>query len=209
MNFNQFENYNYFFIKILKMKKTFFIPVLMLFLAYTGSAQSTYVVDGKHSALVFSVGYNYSEFWGSFGNMQGKVVLKDEKNFATATVEFWLDMNSINTNSEARDGHLQSERYLNTAKDSSATFKSKYIKPLGDNSYEMTGDLTIGGKTLSQTVLVKVTGQGEVGEGDKRRTIMGFKVNFSFNRSNYGIMGGLPSVTDKVDIIMSLHTVKE
>lgn len=192
------------------MKKTVLFPLLLLLLSsITASAQSSYVIDGRHSALVFSVGYNYSEFWGSFGNMQGKVVLTNEKDFATATVDFWLDLNSINTNSDGRDGHLQGERYMNTAKDSVATFKSKYIKPLGDNSFEMTGDLTIGGKTLSQTVLVKVTGQGEVGEGEKKRTIMGFKANFSFNRSNFGITGGLPSVTDKVDIILSLHTVKE
>lgn len=191
------------------MNKVLLTTISILFFAFQAQSQTTYTVDGGHSSLVFSVGYNYSEFMGSFGEMEGKAVLKDEKDFSTAEVEFTTQVTSINTNNDGRNGHLQGERYLNAEKNPAASFKSNYIKPLGNNSYEMTGDLTIGGVTLSQTVIVKVTGQGDIeGRDGKSVGIMGVKVNFSFNRSNFGIKGGIPTITDKVDIVASLHLVK-
>lgn len=188
------------------MKHLFLATLLLLGLSM--QAQSTYNVDGKHTSLVFSLGYNYTDFYGSFGGLAGKVVFGDDKDFTSAEVEFSVDVNSINTNFDVRNGHLQGERYFNTQKDSVAMFKSKHIKSLGDNTYEMTGDLTISGKTLSQTVKVVLTGQGETGEGDDKKSIMGAKGTFSFNRSNFGILGGIPTIADKVDINVSLHLVK-
>jgi polyisoprenoid-binding protein YceI len=170
----------------------------------------TYVVDGMHSSLVFSVGYKFSDFHGSFGEIAGKAVLKDEKDFSTAAVDFTVQIASINTNAEGRDGHLQGERYLNAEKAATATFKSTYIKPTGHNTYAMTGDLTIAGVTLSQTVNVEVKGQGEIeGKGGKKSSIMGVKATFNFNRSNFGVKGGLPSIADNVEITAALTLGKE
>lgn len=171
---------------------------------------TTYTVDPMHSSLVFSLGYKLSDFYGSFGELAGKAVLKDEKDFSTANVEFTVQIASINTNSETRDGHLQGERYFNAEKAATATFKSTYIKPTGHNTYAMTGDLTIAGTTLSQTVTVEVKGQGEVeGKDGKKSGIMGVKATFNFNRSNFGIKGGLPSIADNVEITAALTLVKE
>lgn len=170
----------------------------------------TYIVDGTHSSLVFSLGYKFSDFHGSFGAIEGKAVLEDEKDFSTAQVEFTVQIASINTNSEGRDGHLQGERYLNAEKAATATFKSTYIKPTGHNTYAMTGDLMIAGTTLSQTVNVEVKGQGEVeGKGGKKSSIMGVKATFNFNRSNFGIKGGLPSIGDNVEVTAALTLGKE
>lgn len=196
--------------------KSFFCTVL--FLATTVSfsqAQKesklpTYKVDAMHSSLVFAVGYKLSEFHGSFGQMEGKAVLKDEKDFSTANIDFTVQIASINTNSEARDGHLQGERYFNAEKAPKATFKSNYIKPIGHNLYEMTGDLTIGGISLSQTVQVEIKGQGELANKDGSTSkVMGVKATFAFNRSNFGIKGGLPTIADKVDVTAALTLIKE
>ena len=73
----------------------------------------------------------------------------------------------------------------------------------------MSGDLTIGGVTLSQTVNLEITGSGEVGKGEEKRSIMGAKATFSFNRSNFGVKGGIPTMSDKVDIVVSMNLVKE
>ncbi|WP_264793025.1 YceI family protein [Aureispira anguillae] len=171
---------------------------------------ATYSVDAMHSSLVFAVGYKLSEFHGSFGEIAGKAVLANEKDFSTAEVEFTVQIASINTNSEARDGHLQGERYFNAEKAATATFKSTYIKPTGHNTYEMTGDLTIGGVTLSQTVQVEVKGQAELAAKDgSTSSVMGVKATFAFNRSNFGIKGGLPTIADKVDITAALTLIKE
>lgn len=201
------------------MKSILFTALLLfsatLFTQAQGTAKtedggSTYAVDAIHSSLVFVVGYKLSDFHGSFGEIAGKAVLKDEKDFSTANVEFTVQIASINTNSETRDGHLQGERYFNAEKAAAATFKSTYIKPTGHNTYAMTGDLTIAGKTMSQTVTVEVKGQGEIeGKDGKKSSIMGVKAMFNFNRSNFGITGGLPMIADNVEVTAALTLVKE
>lgn len=185
--------------------KFIFSAFVLCLLSINSFAQTVYNVDGGHSSLVFSLGYNFSEFYGSFGEMEGKATLADEKDFSTAQVEFSVGVGSINTNSDGRNNHLQGEEYLKGEKNPTATFKSTHIKSLGDNSYEMTGNLSIAGKTLSQTVLVKITGKGQ----GKKGNIMGVKATFSFNRSNFGITGGIPKLADKVDIVASLHMIQE
>lgn len=171
---------------------------------------ATYKVDALHSSLVFVVGYKMSEFHGSFGEMTGTINLADEADFTTAEVDFTVPIASINTNSKTRDGHLQGERYFNAAEAPLAAFKSTYIKNLGDNKYEVTGDLTMGGKTLAQTIYVTLLDSGEVqDQNGKVMSLMGINADFSFNRSNFGITGGLPMITDKVEVTGSLSMVKQ
>lgn len=189
--------------------KTFGWIALCLAIAATTFAQSaTYNVDPSHSSLVFSVSYNYSDFYGSFSEMEGSVKFEKEGDFTTSKVQFSVPIASINTNNKTRDGHLQGDRYFNAEKAASATFKSTYIKPLGDNVYEMTGELSVAGTTMAQTVRVEVLGKGMVGEKDKQQAVMGVKATFSFNRSNFGVTGGLPTIADKVDVVASLNMVK-
>lgn len=189
--------------------KTFGWIALCLAMAATTFAQSaTYNVDPSHSSLVFSVSYNYSDFYGSFSEMEGSVKFEKEGDFTTSKVQFSVPIASINTNNKTRDGHLQGDRYFNAEKAASATFKSTYIKPLGDNVYEMTGELSVAGTTMAQTVRVEVLGKGMVGEKDKQQAVMGVKATFSFNRSNFGVTGGLPTIADKVDVVASLNMVK-
>lgn len=200
--------------------KTYLLTALFLFAVTLGaSAQKSkksevnaaaYKVDALHSSLVFVVGYKMSEFHGSFGEMTGSIDLDNEDDFTTAQVNFSVPIASINTNSKTRDGHLQGERYFNSAEAPLATFKSTYVKNLGDNKYEVTGDLTIGGKTLAQTMQVTLLDTGEVkDQKGKAMTLMGINTSFSFNRSNFGIMGGLPLITDKVEVKGALSMVKQ
>lgn len=171
---------------------------------------ATYKVDALHSSLVFVVGYKMSEFHGSFGEMTGTLKLEDEQDFTTAQVDFSVPIASINTNSKTRDGHLQGERYFNSAEAPLASFKSSYVKSLGDSQYEVTGDLTVAGKTLAQTIHVTLLDSGEVkDQNGKSMSLLGISTQFSFNRSNFGITGGLPLITDKVAVKGGLSMVKQ
>jgi polyisoprenoid-binding protein YceI len=188
------------------------MKLLTLFLTFISInlwAQSTYVVDASHSSLVFSLGYNYSDFYGSFGEMDGKATMENPDDFSTAKVEFNVNIASINTNSKNRDGHLQGERYFKAEEHAAASFESKHIQKTGDDEYEMTGALTIAGVTMSQTVDLEISGRGSIGKGDDKRNIMGVKATFSFNRSNFGISAGIPKMSDKVAIVVSLNMVEE
>lgn len=196
------------------MKYTILSILFLLALSSTTFAQkynaAAYEVDPLHSSLIFTVGYKMSDFSGSFGKMTGKATLEDETDFGTAIIEFSVPLASINTNSETRDSHLQGERYLNASASPIATFKSTHIKSLGNNQYAVTGDLSIAGKTLAQTILVTILDQDEVADqSGKPQTLMGVNAEFTFNRSNFGITGGLPLIGDEVAIKGSLSMVKK
>ncbi len=171
---------------------------------------ATYDVDPLHSSLVFTVGYKLSDFSGSFGEMTGSAVLADEDDFGTAQIAFEVPLASVYTNSETRDGHLQGERYFNAGAAPKATFKSNHVKSLGNNQYEVTGDLSMAGKTLAQTILVTILDKGEVADqSGKKQMLMGVSAEFTFNRSNFGITGGLPLIGDEVKIKSSLSMAKK
>ena len=183
--------------------------LLSLSTAFSAYTQSTYEVDAGHSSLVFSINYNFSEFYGSFSDFSGQVLMEDDSDFSTAQISFDLNTASINTNNGNRDKHLQSKDYLNVADFAKAGFESKSIKKINDNNFEVTGVLTIAGISLSQTVTVEITGKGELGKGEDKYKVMGAKSEFSFNRSNFGIMAGIPGKSDKIDIIVSLQLVAQ
>lgn len=83
---------------------------------------------------------------------------------------FEIDMNSI-TNDDLKDspkdqaklvGHLKSDDFFDTKKFPTALFKITSVKPLtpakaGDPTHEITGDLTLKGKTLPTTFQAIVT----------------------------------------------------
>lgn len=171
---------------------------------------ATYDVDPLHSSLVFTVGYKLSNFSGSFGEMKGFAALANENDFGTAQIEFEVPLASVNTNSKTRDGHLQGERYFNAGVAPKATFKSTHVKSLGNDQYEVTGDLSMAGKTLAQTILVTILDKGEVADqSGKKQSLMGISAEFAFNRSNFGISGGLPLIGDEVKVKGSLSMTKK
>lgn len=196
------------------MKHAILTLSVLLALSQTLVAQkvkpATYEVDPLHSSLVFTVGYKLSDFSGSFGEMKGSAALADENDFGTAQIEFEVPLASVNTNSKTRDGHLQGERYFNAASAPKATFKSNHVKSLGNDQYEVTGDLSLAGKTMAQTILVTILDKGEVADqSGKKQSLMGVSAEFAFNRSNFGVSGGLPLIGDEVKVKGSLSMAKK
>jgi len=59
--------------------------------------------------------------------------------FADAVIEFSADMNSINTDVEARDKHLKSADFFDAEKNPTLTFKSTSFKKEKVKKYKVTG----------------------------------------------------------------------
>ena len=104
------------------------------------NAQTTkWTVDAVHSNIKFTVTHMVvSEVEGSFKKFDGTVE-NGKPDFSDAVVNFTVDVNSVNTDNEMRDGHLKSDDFFNAAKYPAMTFKSSSVKVLGGNKYQMTG----------------------------------------------------------------------
>ena len=163
-------------------KQIFYLAALLLVVSGT-VAQTKWNVDKLHSNVKFSVTHMIvSEVEGSFRVFDGSLAAS-KADLSDAQINFSVDVASVNTGNEMREGHLKSDDFFNAEKFPQMTFVSKSMKPLGGNKYALTGDLTIRDVTKTITFDVTYGGQIKVGNGAKA----GFKAKATIDRLEYGL----------------------
>jgi polyisoprenoid-binding protein YceI len=170
-------------------------------------------VDKAHSNVKFTVTHLVvSEVEGSFKLFDG--TLENSKaDLSDAKINFTVDVNSINTDNEKRDGHLKSDDFFAADKFPQMKFTSTSMKAVGDNKYKLAGDLTI--RDVTKPVEFDVTYGGSVAA--MGTTKLGFKAQTTINRFDYNLKwdkateGGGLVVSKEVNILVNveLNKVKE
>ncbi len=183
-------------------------------LTLSAMAQVNWKVDASHSKLGFSVTHlMITETEGKFKIYEGKVGTKSDADFTDGTIEFSVDVNSINTDDEKRDGHLKAEDFFNAAKYPKMTFKSTSMKKgKGAHEYIITGDLTIKDVTKKVTLVAVHSGKNVKDPWGNTRT--GFSVSGTINRTDFGLKwnaaletGGV-AVSEEVKIQCTIELIK-
>jgi len=147
------------------------------------SAQTKWTVDKSHSNVKFAVTHMVvSEMEGTFKVFDGTMD-HIKPDFSDAQVSFSIDIASVNTDNERRDGHLKGDDFFNAEKYPKMTFTSTAVKPLGNNKYEMTGNLTI--RDVTKPVVFQVTHGGVL--TTSRGAKAGFKATTTINRFDYNL----------------------
>jgi polyisoprenoid-binding protein YceI len=164
------------------LKYMFLALVLSPILMFSQSTEWTF--DKAHSNVMFTVDHLViAEVTGYFKSFDGKVTSNGD-DFTAGKIDFTVDVKSINTDNEKRDGHLKSEDFFYAEKYPQMIFKGKELKKVGDKKYKLTGDLTIRGvtKPVSLDVVYKGTTKDAYGN-----TKAGFKITGEVNRFDYGL----------------------
>jgi polyisoprenoid-binding protein YceI len=113
-----------------------------------------WAIDTAHSQIQFSVKHmGISTVRGTFQQFTGEI---DEESGAVNSVTVDIDVASLNTGSEQRDGHLKGPDFFDTANFPKATFALSSFERSGDDVIAK-GDLTIRGQTHPITL------KGEIG----------------------------------------------
>ena len=163
-------------------------------------ADNGYKVDPVHTSSIFGVKHNgVSNFYGRFNKAGGSFNI-DAADPSKSFIDITIDTESVDTANAGRDKHLKSGDFFSAAEFPVMTFKSKSFKKSGENTYDVTGDLTIRGKTKEVTVSVTDTGRGKARNGE----VAGFETKFNIKRADYGVsfMVG-PGLSDDVMILFS------
>ncbi len=156
------------------------------------AAVETYSIDPVHSSAGFTLRHMISNFTGSFTKVTGTITV-DRENLEKSSVVASIDVGSINTANDKRDAHVKSPDFFDFPKFSAMTFKSKSWKKTGEDTYDVTGDLTI--KDITKEVVLKVTSLG-FGPGMKPGTALsGWEATTKIKKSDFGLAG--PSFLDK------------
>lgn len=193
--------------------KKFTNTLAMLALGVSMTAQTNWKVDASHSKLGFSVTHMMvSETEGKFKIYDGKVGSKTESDFSNATIDFSVDVNSINTDDEKRDGHLKAEDFFDAAKYPKIMFKSTSMKALGNQMYDLEGELTM--KGVTKKVKLKAIGAPKVVKDPYGNMRYAFKVMGEINRKDYGLTwnaaleaGGV-AVSEEVKLNITIELTK-
>jgi polyisoprenoid-binding protein YceI len=195
------------------MLRTLRLPTLFLVAAAAAPvfAADTYTVDKTHSDVSFQVRHLVSRVRGEFTDFEGTIQVDAARPEASSVV-FTIEAASINTNSEGRNKHLNSEDFFDTAKFPEITFKSSKVIPAGKDKYSVTGAFTMHGVTKEITLPVTYLGTMTDPRGAERA---GFELSTKLNRKDYGVSwnkaldnGGF-MLSDEVDVTISLETVRK
>ena len=170
-----------------------------------GLVAGTYALDTNHSEIGFTVRHLMTKVRGTFKEYAGEIVVKDTLEESTANVT--VELSSVDTRSEQRDGHLRSGDFFDVEKSPKMIFASTELRPNGDN-YVLAGDLSI--KDVTKAIELEVEFLG-VEQNAYGQTIIGFEASASISRKDWGIdfnvplEGGKLLIGDKVDIHLDVQ----
>ena len=178
------------------MKKLLFLSLVLAF-SVTGFSQM-WSADFNHSKLGFTVTHlGISDVSGHFDKYDVKVN-SSKPDFSDAVIELSVETNSVNTRVNARDNHLRSEDFFDVEKFPSMVFKSTGIKSIGENKYELAGNLTMLGITKPVSMTLKFRGTHVKGN----KTTAGLQVKGTIKRSDFNLGSSFPNlvISDEVEI---------
>ncbi|MDL9937839.1 YceI family protein [Gordonia sp. ABSL1-1] len=168
-------------------------------------AAGTWNIDTAHSSIGFSVKHlMVSKVRGNFENFTGTITVAED---GTPSVQAEIDVTSINTGNEQRDGHIRSADFFDAEKFPKATFVSTAVRADGDD-YVVTGDFTLKGVTKSVDLELEFNG---VNPGMGNGPVAGFEAKTVLSRKAFGIdiemplEGGGVVVGDKITITLEIE----
>ena len=167
-----------------------------------------YVIDreGQHAFINFKISHlGYSWMYGGFKDFSGTFSY-DEKNPDAGKVQVSINTASVDTNHAERDKHLRSDDFLNVSKFPTATFVSTAVKASGNDTAEISGNLTLNGVTKPVVIQAKLVGQGDDPWGGYRA---GFSGSTTFKLKDFNIKKDLGPASQEVELILSVEGVRQ
>lgn len=169
-------------------------------------------IDSGHSSATFSVKHMVvSTVKGRFGALDGTITL-DPGQPQTGSVTASIDVTSIDTNDERRDGHLRSDDFFSSEQFPNIAFESTGVDVVSDDTWKVHGNLTIRDVTKPITLTTEFDGSVVDAYGLNRAA---FTATTAINRKEFGlhwngmIETGGAIVGDAVKIELNIAAVQQ
>jgi len=189
------------------MIRTALLATVLAASAAVGHAQSaTYAIDPSHTFVTFeATHFGTSTNRGRFDKKSGTVQF--DKAAKSVKVDISIDMASINTGTEAFNKHLTSKDFFNAGEFATARFVADSARFNGDKLVEVSGNLTMLGKTAP--VVLKATNFNCYENPMLKREVCGGDFETTLQRSQWGMAYGLPGIPDSVRLTVQVEAVKQ
>jgi len=190
-------------------KSLFALAAVATMFAGAAQAQSAnYAIDPTHTFVTFEIShFGASVNRARFDKKEGTVQF--DRAGKTGKVEISFDATSVNSGTPAFDKHLQSADLFNAAAHPTIKFVSDKFVFKGDKVREVTGQLTLLGKTAPITIKANKFTCYESPMLQKRE-VCGGDFEATIDRTqwglDYGIAYGFPK---EVRLVMQIEAVKQ
>ena len=176
--------------------------------ATLGHAQSaTYAIDPTHTFATFeAMHFGTSTNRGRFSKNSGTVLF--DRAAKTGKVELTLDMTGISSGVAPFDNHLKGADFFDVANHPTATFVGDKFSFNGNNVAEVSGQLTLRGKTAPVTL--KAVRFNCYDNPMLTTEVCGGDFETTLKRSQWGVNWGLSmGVADDTRVVVQVEAVKQ
>lgn len=182
------------------------VAVALLFVAGAAfAAPVRYNLDPNHTRIDFSwTHFGFSHPMGRFDKFESDFQF-DPADPTRSSVSVTIPVSSIDTGVAKLDEHLQTADFFDVAKYPTATFKSTRVERAGAHGLKVTGDLTLHGVTKPVVLDVVVNKIGP--HPMAGRAAAGFDATATIKRSDFGISGYVPNVSDEIKLSISTEAM--
>ncbi|GGD06915.1 YceI family protein [Halopseudomonas salina] len=191
------------------MKKVIAGIALSGLVALSGGLQAAeYAIDkeGQHAFINFKISHlGYSWLYGGFNDFDGSFSWDADKP-EESSVNVVINTASVDSNHAERDKHLRSDDFLSVDDHPQATFKSTSVEMTGDETANITGDLTLNGVTRPVVLAAQFIGEGEDPWGGYRA---GFAGTTTLKLTDFDITKDLGPASQEVELILSVEGVRQ
>ncbi|MEL6548802.1 MAG: YceI family protein [Pseudomonadota bacterium] len=169
--------------------------------AFADGHLQAYTLDPAHSAIQMSWGHgDFSSTYGMFFEVNGEMMI-DFDNPENTTVSISVPLEDLVVDPTLK-GHLASDNFFGGYDGKMVEFTSTSVNVTGENTAEVTGDLTIAGATSEVTIDTVFNARGAGPTGGE---IAGFTGSTTILRSDFGIDWFTPFVSDAVAVEVSIE----
>ena len=172
----------------------------------------TWTIDTAHTTVGFSAKHlGVSTVRGVFRTFEGDINLPDDGDLTKGHGRVVVQVGSIDTGNEQRDGHLRNADFFDVENHPTLTFEAKSVTRDGDR-YRVVGDLTIKGVTREVSLDLE---DAAVVEDPFGNTKVGGTLTGTINRSDWGLKWNVPLggggllVSDRIKIEVDAELAKD
>jgi polyisoprenoid-binding protein YceI len=189
------------------MKSAAFALASALLATPAFAAPEKYTLDASHSQIVFSYDHlGFSTTYNMFSGINGEIMF-DQEDPAASSVSVSFPVRTLFTGWEERFAHFMSPDLFNAADDTAMiTFVSTGIEVTGENTANITGDVTMNGVTKPLTIATTMTKADMHPMANK--PWVGFNGTATLLRSDFNLVLFAPNVGDEINIILSIEAAK-
>ena len=162
-----------------------------------------YTLDSSHGYITFTYSHlGFSNPRVGFNRFDTELEL-DSSNPENSAVEVKIDVASIDSRVAEFNDHLNGSDFFNTAEHPTITFKSTKVEVTGENTFDVTGNLTILGTTKPVTLATTINRAAN--HPMRNVPTVGVSATAKLMRSEWGLGAYVPAVSDEVELSVEVE----